>query len=117
MFDYDGGRGMRDILRGLSDPTYQCSGVGISIMSVKLTVVNGELFVTDKAAQAVAVCQEFGVGFEDRKILVIGDQYFLLDKDTPEICPSAFKRPETQESVKKRALNKLSKEERAALGL
>jgi len=117
MFDYSGSSIARDILKGLSDPTYQCSGVSMGIMPVKLTVINGKLFITDKAAQVVTVSQEFGVGFEDRKILVIGDQYFLLDKEHPEISPSAFKRPETKENIRERAMNKLSKEEREALGL
>lgn len=117
MFDYSGSSIARDILKGLSSHTYQCSGVDMGIIKAKLTVVNGKLFVTSKAAEAVTVSQEFGVGFEDRKILVVGDQYFLLDKEHPEISPSAFKRPETKESIKERAMSKLSKEERDALGL
>ena len=115
MFDCDGGV-FRDILKGLSEPTYRCDSGGAGIMPVKLTVVNGKLFVTDKAGQAAMVTNEFGVGFEDRKVLVIGDRYFLLDKEHPEIGLGAFKRPETKESIKERALNKLSKEERDALG-
>jgi len=112
MFNYDDSG-----IKGLSSHTYQCSDVDIVIIKAKLTVVNGKLFVTSKADEVVTVSQEFGVGFEDRNILVVGDQYFLLDKDNPEISPSAFKRPETKESIKARAMNKLSKEEREALGL
>lgn len=116
MFDYGGSGIVRDILKGLSEPTYRCDYTGVSIVPVKLTEINGKLFITSEDDVANAVSQEFRVPLEARKIMIVGDRYFLLDKDTPEISHSAFKRPETKESIKERALNKLSKEERDALG-
>jgi len=107
----------RDILKGLREPTYLCDYGSAGLLTVKVTTVNGALFVTAEPDTAKSVAEEFGVTFTEREVLIVGGRYFLLDNITPEISTAAFKRPETKESVKKRALNKLSKEERAALGL